>query len=67
MICRSVKRGDYIQYGWPKDKKYLSYIASKIGVSALSRIQQRHFDPDPREDLIVNHVHPGAVLTGILN
>ena len=38
-----------------------SYIVSKIGVSALTRIQQRQFDQDPREDLIVNCVHPGYV------
>ena len=35
-----------------------------ICVLALTRIQQREFDQDPREDLIVNHVHPGVVATG---
>jgi len=65
LLSRSVKRGDYVEYGWPEDKKYLAYIASKIGVSALSRIQQRQFDQDPSQDRICNHVHPGAVATGI--
>ena len=36
---------------------------SKIGLSALTRIQQRQFDKDIREDLIVNSVHPGWVDT----
>ena len=29
----------------------------------MTRIQQREFDHDAREDLIVNHVHPGYVNT----
>ena len=65
LLSRSVKRGDYVEYGWPEDKKYLAYIASKIGVSALSRIQQRQFDQDPKQDRICNHVTPGAVATDI--
>jgi len=36
---------------------------SKVGVSALSFIQQREFDVDPRKDIIVNSVHPGYVDT----
>ena len=32
-------------------------------MSALTRIQQRQFDQDSREDLIVNCVHPGYVDT----
>jgi carbonyl reductase 1 len=36
---------------------------SKVGVSALTFIQQRAFDADPREDLVVNAVHPGYVDT----
>lgn len=36
---------------------------SKVGVSALTFIQQRAFDSDPRGDLIVNAVHPGYVDT----
>ncbi|XP_046492056.1 carbonyl reductase [NADPH] 1-like [Neodiprion pinetum] len=45
--------------GWPNS----SYTVSKVGVSALSRIQQRAFDKDPREDIVVNAVHPGSVIT----
>ena len=37
----------------------------KIGWSALTRIQQREFLSDPREDIVVNHVHPGYVDTDL--
>jgi carbonyl reductase 1 len=59
---RSVQRGDHPEYGWPK-KNWVSYVASKIAVSAMTRIQQRDFDADPRPDIIANHVHPGYVKT----
>lgn len=36
---------------------------SKVAVSALTFIQQHAFDADPREDLVVNAVHPGYVDT----
>jgi carbonyl reductase 1 len=36
---------------------------SKVAVSALTFIQQRAFDADPREDLVVNAVHPVYVDT----
>jgi len=55
----AANKGDHESYGWPSH----TYSASKIGVSALTRIQQRLFDQDPREDLIVNCVHPGWVDT----
>jgi len=42
---------------------FSAYRMSKVGLSALTRIQQRHFDQDPRPDLIVNSVHPGYVDT----
>ena len=31
----------------------------------MSRIQQKDFDRDSREDIIVNHVHPGYVSTNM--
>lgn len=34
-----------------------------MGISALTRIHQRQFDQDLREDLAVNCVHPGYVIT----
>ena len=42
-----------------------SYIVSKIAVSALTRIQSRQMEADEREDIAVNHVHPGFVATDI--
>ena len=38
-------------------------MTSKMGLSALSRIQQREMARDEREDIVVNHVHPGYVDT----
>jgi len=50
-----------VAHGWPKS----SYVVSKIGWSALSRIQQREMEDDPRDDIVVNHVHPGWVATDL--
>lgn len=36
---------------------------SKVGLTALTRIQQREFDNDPRKDIVVNAVCPGYVAT----
>ncbi|CAL4134399.1 unnamed protein product [Meganyctiphanes norvegica] len=55
----SANNGTHRQKGWGSS----TYCMSKIGLSALSRIQQRHFDTDPREDLVVNFCHPGYVDT----
>lgn len=60
----SAKNGELAKNGWPdKREMYTTYKMSKVGVSALTRIQQRDFDRDPRPDLAVNHVHPGDVQT----
>nr|CAD7426134.1 unnamed protein product [Timema monikensis] len=53
------KKGEHTKYGWPDN----SYSVSKVAVSALTIIQQRAFDQDSREDLVVNSVHPGYVKT----
>ena len=58
-VLREAKRGDHLSKGWPNS----TYVVSKVGVSALTIIQQREFDRDSREDLIVNSVHPGYVDT----
>jgi len=58
-----VKNNTYIERGWPKN----SYAMSKVAVTALTFIQQRQFDTDPRPDLVVNAVHPGYVATGMSN
>jgi len=36
----------------------IAYRSSKIAVSAMTRIQQREFNKDSRQDLIANSVHP---------
>ncbi|XP_063244170.1 carbonyl reductase [NADPH] 1-like [Bacillus rossius redtenbacheri] len=58
-FVEAAKRGDHTKLGWGNS----AYAVSKVGVSALSFIQQRAFDKDPREDLVVNAVHPGYVDT----
>jgi len=57
---RAAKDGIHIQEGWPNS----AYVVSKVGVSALTRIQQRELLKDEnRPDIVVNHVHPGYVDT----
>jgi len=51
--------GTHAEYGWPSS----AYVVSKVGWSALTRIQQRNMDGDCRKDIVVNHVHPGYVDT----
>ncbi len=46
--------------------RFSAYEVSKVGLSALTRIQQRQFDQDSRPDLIVNSVHPGLVDTDMI-
>ncbi|XP_014244821.1 carbonyl reductase [NADPH] 3-like [Cimex lectularius] len=53
------KDGSYASKGWPNS----TYVVSKVGVSTLTRIQHRLFLEDPREDIVINHVHPGYVDT----
>jgi len=55
----SAEAGNHTEKGWPNS----TYRASKIGWSALSRIQQRDLSSGPRGDIVVNHVHPGYVDT----
>lgn len=62
-VLREAKRGHHLSKGWPSS----GYVVSKVGVSALTIIQQREFDRDSREDLIVNSVHPGYVDTDKTN
>ena len=56
----STKDGSHEEKGWPNG----SYVVSKVGLSALTRIQQREMDKDStRTDIAINHVHPGYVDT----
>lgn len=58
-FVEKAKSGDHEKSGWPSS----AYCVSKVGVSALTFIQQRAFDVDPRTDIVINSVHPGYVDT----
>ena len=59
-LCRAAENGTHIQEGWPNS----AYVVSKVGVSALSRIQQRELAKEGcMPDIVINHVHPGYVDT----
>lgn len=62
-FVKAAKSGNHQAEGWPNS----AYQVSKVGVSALTFIQQRAFDADAREDLAVNAVHPGYVDTDMTN
>ncbi|KAF6203902.1 hypothetical protein GE061_002240 [Apolygus lucorum] len=56
-----------VKAGTQTEKGYSSpYSVSKIAASALARIQQKKFLEDPREDIVINHVHPGFVDTDLV-
>ncbi|KAF6203683.1 hypothetical protein GE061_002016 [Apolygus lucorum] len=58
-FIESAKDGSYSEKGWPGS----TYVVSKVGASALTRIHHQRFLKDPREDIVINHVHPGYVDT----
>eukprot|EP00092_Neocalanus_flemingeri_P024515 GFUD01026587.1.p1 GENE.GFUD01026587.1~~GFUD01026587.1.p1 ORF type:complete len:296 (-),score=75.50 GFUD01026587.1:20-886(-) len=58
-FVETANAGTHGAHGWPNS----TYVVSKIGWSALSRIQQREMEKDSRNDIVINHVHPGYVDT----
>ena len=58
-FIEAAEDGTFKEKGWGGS----TYVASKVGLSALSRIQQRLLLTDARQDIAVNHVHPGYVDT----
>lgn len=48
-FVESAASGNHQDLGWPSN----TYIVSKVGLSALSRIQQRQFDQDERKVRVV--------------
>uniref|UniRef100_A0A1B6M0H7 carbonyl reductase (NADPH) n=1 Tax=Graphocephala atropunctata TaxID=36148 RepID=A0A1B6M0H7_9HEMI len=60
-FIESAKAGTYNEVGWGRS----SYRVSKNAVNALTFLQQRIFDQDPRSDIVVNAVHPGFCTTNI--
>jgi len=64
LFVDKAKSGVHEQYGWPS----YAYCVSKVGVSALTFLQQRELDSDSsRVDMIVNCVHPGSVNTDMIS
>lgn len=56
-----MKVGKSEQEGWPN-----AYTVSKVGVSALSNVQQIILDKEfPNRNVAVNFVHPGYVSTDL--
>ena len=56
----SAARGAHQQQGWPGGWM-APYAVSKMGLCALTRLQQRRLSTDTREDMVVNSVHTGSV------
>lgn len=59
--CEDVKEGGLDD--WGNGSWSTAYHVSKVGVSVLTFIQQREFNEDARQDLVVNAVNPGFVIT----
>lgn len=56
----AAKKGEHFKEGWPNG----SYKVSKVGLSALTRVQQKMLDECRfEEDIVVNNVHPGFIAT----
>ena len=56
----STEAGDHLEKGWCNS----TYKVSKVGLSALTRIQQREMNKDTtRTDVVINYIHPGWVDT----
>ncbi|XP_076361415.1 carbonyl reductase [NADPH] 3-like isoform X2 [Tachypleus tridentatus] len=62
-FLKDSKAGLKQEKGWAST----NYEMSKIGVTALTFLQQKQFEKDSREDLVVNAVHPGYVSTDMTN
>jgi len=59
-FIRLAKEGTHHSAGWPNS----TYNVSKVGLSALTRIQQREIDATrPCQDILINSCHPGYVNT----
>lgn len=58
-FVKDVKDGVHKEKGWSNS----AYGTSKIGVTALSKIQARALSQDPREDILLNACCPGWVRT----
>ena len=61
-FIEAANAGDHVAKGWPDH----TYAVSKIGLSALTRIQQQKLTENPDlKDVVINHVHPGYLNTDL--
>ena len=61
-FMEAANAGDHVAKGWPDH----TYAVSKIGLSALTRIQQQKFSENPDlKDVVINHIHPGYMSTDL--
>ncbi|XP_063908529.1 carbonyl reductase [NADPH] 1-like [Zophobas morio] len=59
-FIQDAKDNQHQERGWGNS----AYVVSKVGLSALTKIQQREFDQEnPNRNISVNSVHPGYVDT----
>jgi len=58
-FIKYAKEGTHSKHGFPNT----AYGMSKVGTTALSLLQQRQFDKEGREDVVVNACCPGYVDT----
>lgn len=63
-FVEAAKLNNHMEKGWGNS----AYAVSKVGVSALTNVQQRLFDEENEyRNIIVNSVHPGYVDTDMSN
>jgi len=58
-FVKTTEAGNHSAKGWPGS----TYVVSKVGLSALTRIQNREMQKSALKDVAINHVHPGYVDT----
>nr|XP_023028177.1 carbonyl reductase [NADPH] 1-like [Leptinotarsa decemlineata] len=63
-FLHDTKAGTHIQEGWGE----ITYVVSKVGLSALTFVHQRLFDEEiPKRNISINAVHPGFVNTDMVD
>lgn len=58
-FVEATEAGNHTTKGWPSS----TYVVSKVGLSALTRIQNREMQKSSLKDVAINHTHPGYVDT----
>ena len=61
-FVEAAEAGNHRDLGWPSN----TYIVSKVGLSALSRIQQRQFDQDDRKVWALELFGQGSVSVSLV-